>query len=103
MTTYRNIVSKYQPQTNLKDGPTIQGFDSAALLVKLLQGMKQPTRKGLMDSMRSLKSFTSGVELPGISYNGSDKSNFLLTQGQLARFDGQRWATFGEVIDASKI
>ena len=38
------------------------------------------------------------MTLPGIKYNTSAEDYFLVEQLQLARFDGKRWALFGEVI-----
>ena len=100
MVTYRKIVTKYQPQTDLQNLAAVSGYESAKTIVESLKRMKTPTRKGLIDAFRSLKNYSTGVELPGITLNGSDKSNFLLNQVQLARFDGQRWVTFGGVLSA---
>jgi branched-chain amino acid transport system substrate-binding protein len=99
---YRTVVTKYQPQfvPQLKDAQTIQAYAMAKTLVYFLSSMKQPTRKGLMDAVRSTKGYTSGLELPGVTLNGSQQSNFLLSQAQFARYDGSagRWVDFGQVV-----
>jgi branched-chain amino acid transport system substrate-binding protein len=99
---YRQSMAKYQPKANVNDGPTLMGWQSATMVVQALQTMKEPTRKGLMDAFRGLQGYTTGVELPGITLNGSSSSNFLATQAQLARFDGERWSPFGSVLDSKK-
>ncbi len=100
--SYRDIVGKYSPKANLDDGPTLQGFQDAKLLVDLLTNMKEPSRKAFIDATRSLKAYSSGYELPGITWTGSTTSNFMLTQAQLNKWDGQRWTPFGSVLDSQK-
>jgi len=102
MKEYKDVVGKYQAKTNLNDGPTLQGFQSAKVLVQALSQMKEPTRKGFIDAVRSLSAFTTGLESPGIAWNGSATSNFMLTQAQLHKWDGERWAPFGSVLDSRK-
>lgn len=102
MTQYKSIVTKYQPQTNVNDPQTVSGFTDAKMLEQFLSQMKEPTRNGLMAAIRSTKGYTTGLELPGITVNGSNQTNFLITQYQLARFDStaQRWTTFGQVLSS---
>jgi branched-chain amino acid transport system substrate-binding protein len=40
--------------------------------------------------------------LPGIKINTSATDFYPIEQEQLAKYDGERWALFGEVFDASK-
>jgi branched-chain amino acid transport system substrate-binding protein len=102
MKEYKDIVGKYQPKTNLNDGPTVQGFQSARVLVDVLQRMKEPTRASFVETVRSLQGYSTSVELPGITWNGSQTSNFMLTQAQLTKWDGERWVPFGSVLDSRK-
>lgn len=100
MKEYRDIVGKYQPKTNLNDGPTLQGFQSARVLVDALTRMKEPTRKAFVDAIRGLQGYSTSLEFPGITWNGSATSNFMLTQAQLCKWDGERWTPFGQVLDS---
>ena len=102
MKEYKDIVGKYQPKTNLNDGPTLQGFQSAKVLVEALTRMKEPTRNGFVDAMRSMQGYTTNLEAPGITWNGSTTSNFMLTQAQLSKWNGERWTPFGSVLDSRK-
>jgi branched-chain amino acid transport system substrate-binding protein len=102
MKEYKDIVGKYQPKTNLNDGPTLQGFQSAKVLVEALTRMKEPARKAFVDAMRAMQGFSTSLEAPGITWNGSATSNFMLTQAQLSKWDGERWASFGSVLDSRK-
>ena len=40
--------------------------------------------------------------LPGINVNTGPADFAPIEQEQLAKFDGERWATFGELYDAAK-
>jgi hypothetical protein len=64
--------------------------------------MQEPTRKGFVDAVRGLQAYTSGLEPPGITWNGTAASNFMLTQAQLHKWDGERWVPFGSVLDSRK-
>jgi hypothetical protein len=48
----------------------------------------------------STKSDQSHDALPGIKINTSPTDFFPIEQERLARFDGERWVRFGELIDA---
>jgi len=102
MKEYKDIVSKYQPKTNLNDGPTLQGFQSAKVLAEALTRMKEPTRKAFVDAVREMQGYSTNLEYPGITWNGSTTSNFMLTQAQLSKWDAERWTPFGSVLDSRK-
>jgi branched-chain amino acid transport system substrate-binding protein len=102
MKEYKDVVGKYQSKTNVNDGPTLQGYQSAKVLVEGLTRMKEPTRKAFVDAMRGLQGYTSGLEPPGITWNGTASSNFMLTQAQLHKWSGERWVPFGAVLDSRK-
>ena len=43
-----------------------------------------------------------GLLIPGIKINTSPTDHAPIEQEQLAKFDGERWVTFGELYDAAK-
>jgi hypothetical protein len=45
---------------------------------------------------------TGPLLLPGIKVNTSPTDHAPIEQEQLAKLDGERWAIFGELVDASK-
>jgi hypothetical protein len=51
-----------------------------------------------MKQVASISNVTLDVTLPGIEYNTGPNDYYLVEQLQLARFDGKRWALFGEVL-----
>ena len=51
-----------------------------------------------MKQMASIKDLEAPMMLPGIKWNTSAEDFALIESGQLARFDGEKWVLFGEVI-----
>ena len=60
------------------------------------------TRENVMRQAASLKDVEVPLLYPGIVVNTSPTDYYPVEQYQLIRFDGTKWAPFGEVIDASK-
>jgi hypothetical protein len=72
---------RYGPPTaNADDLVTLQTYAYATVLAELLRRKKQPTRQGLMEAARSLTNYTTGYEVPGVTFSGSQSTNFLLSQ-----------------------
>jgi hypothetical protein len=46
---------------------------------------------------RTLTDYATGYEVPGVTFNGSRSTNYLLTRTQFATYDGAnaRWIPFG--------
>jgi ABC-type branched-subunit amino acid transport system substrate-binding protein len=100
---YVAFMQKYYP-----DGTIDDVFNAYALLVAqtTVQVLKQcgadVSRANVMKQAASLKDLSLGMLLPGIKLNTGPEDYFPVEQMQLARFDGERWVLFGEILDASK-
>ena len=60
------------------------------------------SRENIMKQAASLKNVDLPLLLPGIKVNTGPTDFAPIEQEQLAKFDGERWAVFGELVDASK-
>jgi branched-chain amino acid transport system substrate-binding protein len=58
------------------------------------------TRENVMKQAASLRNLEVPLLLPGIKVNTSPTDFAPIEQEQLAKFDGEKWALFGEVIEA---
>ncbi|MDQ6684185.1 MAG: branched-chain amino acid ABC transporter substrate-binding protein, partial [Pseudomonadota bacterium] len=56
------------------------------------------TRENVMKQAANLKAIKLPLLLPGMSVDTSPTDFFPIQQGQLARFTGQLWQGFGELI-----
>ena len=99
MQRWRDFMAKQLPGADLSDFNYVYGYGAAQLMTIVLKACGDDlTRENLLKQATSLKDVTTDVTLPGIKYNTSPEDYFLVEQLQLARFDGKRWALFGEVI-----
>ena len=53
-----------------------------------------------MKQAANLKNFELPMLLPGIKVNTSPTDHAPIEQEQLAKFDGERWVLFGEILEA---
>jgi len=56
------------------------------------------TRDNLMKQAASMKKLVVPILLPGISINTSPTDFYPIQAVQLARFDGETWRLFGDVL-----
>ena len=57
------------------------------------------SRENVMSQATSLKNLEVPVLLPGITVNTSPTNYHTIRALQLARWDGESWVRFGEVIE----
>ncbi|HZP27011.1 MAG TPA: ABC transporter substrate-binding protein [Dehalococcoidia bacterium] len=98
----KQIISKYEPSTDTTDPNFTSGLDSMAVVEQCLKNMKTPTRQGFIDSVRSVKGFLSTIGLPGCTWDGSTSTNATQSKERLAKWGGDRWVQFGDVVDGAK-
>jgi branched-chain amino acid transport system substrate-binding protein len=69
-------------------------------MVRALEGMEEPTREALMDSVRNMDEEIP-ILLPGIEVK-MDGSNdtYPIEAMQIMRFEGENWKLQGDVIQA---
>ncbi len=96
-------MKKYYPEGNVEDGFNVYGYSVAQTMVQVLkQCGNDLSRANVMRQAANLKDFSLPMLLPGIKVNTSPTDFYPIEQEQLAKFDGERWALFGEIYDASK-
>ncbi|MBI1735687.1 MAG: ABC transporter substrate-binding protein [Candidatus Rokubacteria bacterium] len=96
-------MKKYYPEGALDDQANAYAYSVAQTLVQALkQCGNDLSRQNIMKQAASLKDLTLPMLLPGIKINTSATDFAPIEQEQLAKFDGERWALFGELYDASK-
>jgi branched-chain amino acid transport system substrate-binding protein len=97
------FMQKYYPDGNTKDAFNVYGYSVAQTLVHVLkQCGNDLSRANVMKQAASIKELTVPLALPGVKINTSADDFYPIQQEQLAKFDGERWALFGEIYDASK-
>jgi branched-chain amino acid transport system substrate-binding protein len=96
-------MKKYYPEGALDDQANAYAYTVAQTLVHVLQQCGSDlSRENVMKQAANIKNLSLPLLLPGIKLNTSPTDFAPIKQEQLARFDGERWALFGELYDASK-
>ena len=96
-------MKKYYPEGALDDQANGYAYNVAILMTHVLkQSGNDLSRENLMRQAASIKNLELPLLLPGIKVNTSPTDFAPIEQEQLAKFDGERWAIFGELVDAVK-
>ncbi len=99
MKEWRAFMAKYYPDGDTKDASNLYGYIAAQTMVQILKQCGDDlTRENVMKQATNIKDFKPPLLLPGMSMNSSPSDYFLIQQAQLARFTGERWQGFGDVI-----
>jgi branched-chain amino acid transport system substrate-binding protein len=97
------FMKKYYPEGALDDQANGFGYNVAILMTQVLkQAGNDLSRENIMKQAANIKNFELPLLLPGIKVNTSPTDFAPIEQEQLAKFDGEKWALFGETIDAVK-
>jgi branched-chain amino acid transport system substrate-binding protein len=96
---WKAFMAKYIPQGNLADASYTYGYAvSSTMRHVLTQCGDNLTRANLMKQAASMKKLAVPLLLPGITINTSATDFYPIQSVQLARFDGETWKLFGDVL-----
>jgi branched-chain amino acid transport system substrate-binding protein len=99
MKEYLAFMKRYYPSADVSDVYNVVGYTTAQLLVHTLkQAGDNLTRENVMNQARNIKDLALPMLLPGMKINTSLDDHSVLSQAQLAKFDGKEWKLFGDVI-----
>ncbi|HEX8111120.1 MAG TPA: ABC transporter substrate-binding protein [Kofleriaceae bacterium] len=100
---YRAFAKQYLTGLDLTDGALEYAYGVAQTLVQVLtQCGNDLSRENIMKQAANLKNLQLGVFGPGIAINTSPTDFRPFQQLQLARFNGNNFEPFGEVIDTEQ-
>ncbi len=96
-------MEQYNPDADKTDQFNVYAYNVAMTLVQVLKQCGDDlTRANVMHEAANLKNLELPMLLPGIVINTSPTDFYPIESMQLAKFDGEKWVLFGDVIDASK-
>jgi branched-chain amino acid transport system substrate-binding protein len=96
-------MKKYYPEGALDDQSNAYGYTAAQALTQVLkQCGADVSRENILKQAENLKNVEFPLLLPGIKVNTSPTDHAPIEQEQLAKFDGERWVLFGELLEAVK-
>lgn len=98
------FMQKYYPDGSLVDDFNVYGYSTAQTMVAVLkQCGNDLTRANVLKQAESIKDLTLPMLLPGVKLNTSSTDHYPIEQEQLARFDGERWVLFGDIITSAQV
>jgi branched-chain amino acid transport system substrate-binding protein len=101
MRELNTFIDNYYPEANRTDAAVIYAYTMAQALHHVLMACGDDlTRENAMKQAASIKDLELGGLLPGIKVNTSATHFAPLSQLQLARFKGDTWERFGDIISA---
>jgi branched-chain amino acid transport system substrate-binding protein len=96
-------MDKYNANADKTDQFNVYAYNVAMTLVQVLKQCGDDlTRANVMHEAANLKNLELPMLLPGVVINTSPTDFYPIESMQLAKFDGEKWVLFGDVIDASK-
>ena len=100
MTEYKDALERFEPRADPEDPFHVYGWAVANTMVEALEGMEEPTRDALMESIRNLDTEIP-ILLPGIEVKTSGtEDGYPIEAMQIMRFEGENWKLQDEVIQA---
>jgi branched-chain amino acid transport system substrate-binding protein len=100
MVEYKAGLAKHEPRADPEDPFHVYGWAVANTMVRALEGMEEPTREALMDSIRSMDTEIP-ILLPGIKVQmNAEEDTYPIEAMQIMRFEGENWKLQEDVIQA---
>jgi branched-chain amino acid transport system substrate-binding protein len=98
---FKAFMAKYHPTAHLADSGNVNGYTVSFLMAETLRRCgDELTRANVMKQATSFKKFRVPMLLPGITITTSPTDYYPIQAVQLARFKGQSWELFGEILSA---
>ena len=93
------FVGKYMTPADLSDANAVYGFGAAATMVQALKQCGDDlSRDNIMKQAANIKDLELPMILPGAKINTSPDNFSPIRQMQLASFNGESWAAYGDLL-----
>ncbi|HEU0336346.1 MAG TPA: ABC transporter substrate-binding protein, partial [Gaiellaceae bacterium] len=98
---YRAILARHARGADARDVLHLYGMAAAHALVEVLERAgASPTRRSVLEQLRSLRVAGSPFLLPGIVLRSGPRDSFPVEQVRLQRREAGRWQAFGGLFGA---
>jgi branched-chain amino acid transport system substrate-binding protein len=99
MKEWTAFMDRWYPEGDKATSFNVYAYAVAQTLVQVLRQCGDDlTRENVMRQAANLKNLSIPILLPGITINSGPNDFFPIEQMQMARFNGERWELFGQVI-----
>jgi branched-chain amino acid transport system substrate-binding protein len=96
---WKSFMAKYMPSASLSEAFHVYGYAVSQTLIAVLKKCGDNlSRENIMKQAASLKDLEVPLLLPGIKVNTSATDFYPIQSVRLAKFKGEAWQLFGDVI-----
>ena len=96
---WKAFMDKWNPTANQLEGSNVSSYISVHGLVYVLKQCGDDlTRENIMRQAANIKDLEIPLLLPGVKVNTSPTNFYPIRSEQLARFEGDHWTLFGDLI-----
>ncbi|MBS0241715.1 MAG: ABC transporter substrate-binding protein, partial [Proteobacteria bacterium] len=96
---FKAFMAKYMPSSDIRDDGHTYGYAVAHLMLHVLEKCGDDlTRANVMKQAASLNGFQIPLLIPGILAHTSPTDYYPVESERLARFEGESWKLFGDII-----
>ena len=101
MKKWREWMGKWMPGANMSDANHVFGFAVSTLMHETLKKCGDDlTRENVMRQAANYQKFKLLMLIPGITINTSPTDYYPIQSVKLARFKGESWDLFGDIMSA---
>ena len=101
LVAFKAWMAKYHPSAHLADLGNVSGYTVSFLMAETLRRCgDELTRANVMKQAASFKNLRVPMLLPGITVSTGANDYHPIQAVQLARFKGQTWELFGDILEA---
>lgn len=101
MKEFLAFMKQWNPDGNPLDSSVVLGYVSAQMIELILKNCGDDlTRENVLKQATNIRNHTFSLLLPGVTVNVTPDNYSTFSTFRTARFDGKRWAIFGEPINA---
>jgi len=96
---WQEWMAKYQPNGNPAEAANVTGYAAGFLVVQVLKQCGDDlTRENVMRQAESLHKLRVPMLMPGLLINTGPKDHAPMKAVHFARFEGDHWVMFGELM-----
>lgn len=100
MKNYMAFMDKYYPSGDKLSSLVTYGYSAAQVMTHVLEKAGDDlTRENILRQATSIDGFAADLFLPGISIKTAANDYRVIKQFQMMKFDGERWQTFGPIVE----
>jgi branched-chain amino acid transport system substrate-binding protein len=99
MKDFRTFMKQWAPGDSVEDSSAVFAYSVAQMIVEVLKNCGEDlSRENVMKQATNINDLQLPLFIPEVKINISPTSRVAWRQARMARFDGAKWAFFGDIV-----